>query len=288
MSRRGLPTRQRVDMIGHGLARLRRAGPRGAGVDACRSCRVRLHRARRRLAAGELRRAQARRGAPGARLRGALRAERAHRASSSGWASSPERLPAEAFALTPSRKGARDRGRRRAGPRLRRAGGGRGAAERHAPRGDPRPARGAAPRVPRRQVQHALGHLPAQLGPRPALRHGARRPVLGGLSRHAGREPLQRDQPVDAAPVHLHDPAAELPRGEPVDARAARGVAAALPRDLPHGEGARARHLRRALEHLRERGLREGARRRQGRTSTRTTTCRATRPRSSSATCARA
>ena len=42
--------------------------------------------------------------------------------------------------------------------------------------------------------------------------------VLGGVSRHDGREPLQRDQPVDAAPVHLHDPAEELPRGQPVDA----------------------------------------------------------------------
>ena len=159
-------------------------------------------------------------------------------------------------------KGARDRGRRRARPRLRRAGGGRDAPERHAPRGDPRKARGAPPRVPRREVQHSLGQLPAQLGARPALRHGARRPVLGGLSRHAGREPLQRGQPVDDAPLHLHDPAAELPRGEPVDARRARGVAPPLPRDLPPRQGARARHLRRALEHLRERGVREGARRR--------------------------
>ena len=190
---------------------------RGGGHRARRGPSV--HRARRRLAAGELRRAQARRGAPGSRLRGALRGARLPRASSSG---SPPARSASPPRPSPSRRrdqalaieGGDARGliygalaaaeALRNGTRLEQI------------RGRPR---GAPPRVPRRQVQHSLGHLPAQLGPRPALRHGARRPVLGGLSRHAGREPLQRDQPVDAAPVHLHDPAAELPRGQPVDAR---------------------------------------------------------------------
>ena len=47
-------------------------------------------------------------------------------------------------------------------------------------------------RLSRHQVQHALGHLPAELGARPALRHGARPEILGALPRHDGREPLQR------------------------------------------------------------------------------------------------
>ena len=45
--------------------------------------------------------------------------------------------------------------------------------------------------------------------------------------------------------------------------RGVRRVAAPVPRNLSHGEGARARYLRGVLEHLRERGVREGARRRE-------------------------
>ena len=141
---------------------------------------------------------------------------------------------------------------------------------------------------PRHQVQHALGHLSAELGARPALRDRARSEVLGSLARHDGREPLQRVHAVDDAPVHLHGAAEEFSRSQQVVGRGVRRVAAPVPRDLPHGEGTRARHLRGVLEHLRERGVREGARRREARTSTRTTTCRATPPTSRSAICARA
>ena len=45
--------------------------------------------------------------------------------------------------------------------------------------------------------------------------------------------------------------------------RGVRRMAAPVPRDLPHGQGARARYLRGVLEHFRERGIREGAQRRE-------------------------
>ena len=89
-------------------------------------------------------------------------------------------------------------------------------------RGVPREARAS---VPRHQVQHALGHLPAELRARPALRHGARPQILGSLPRHDGREPLQRVHAVDHASVHLHDPAHEFSRGQQVDS----------PRNSPSG-----------------------------------------------------
>ena len=54
-----------------------------------------------------------------------------------------------------------------------------------------------------------------------------------------------------------------FPEASPWTRRGVRGMAAPVPRDLPPGQGARARHLRRALEHLRERGIRQGPRRRQ-------------------------
>ena len=126
------------------------------------------------------------------------------------------------------------------------------------------PARAEArARLPRHQVQHALGHLPSELGARPALRHGARLEVLGGLPRHDGREPLQRVHVVDHASVHLHDPAEELPGSQQVDRCGVRRMAAPVSRNLPHGQGARPRHLRGVLEHLRQRGVREGAQRRE-------------------------
>ena len=102
---------------------------------------------------------------------------------------------------------------RRRPPRahLRRARVARTIAERNSPREDAACAREARARLPRYQVQHALGYLPAELGAGPALRHGARPRVLGSLARHDGREPLQRVHVVDDASVHLHDPARKLP-----------------------------------------------------------------------------
>ena len=78
-----------------------------------------------------------------------------------------------------------------------------------------RRSRGGGASVPRDQVQPAMGLLSLELRARPALRHRARRALLGGLSRHDGREPLQRADAVEPAPVSLHDQGAELPRSQP-------------------------------------------------------------------------
>ena len=177
--------------------------------------------------------------------------------------STPRWAP-EAFSIRPRKNSIRHHWRRCARDDLRRARAARTTDEwRAARRASPQTHTTSCARLPRHQVQHALGHLPAELGARPALRHGARPEILGSLPRHDGREPLQRALAVDHASVHLHDPAEEFPGSQQVDGRRVRRMAAPVPRDLPHGEGTRARHLHRVLEHLRQRGILEGARRRE-------------------------
>ena len=117
--------------------------------------------------------------------------------------------------------------------------------------------------LPRHQVQHALGQLSAELGARSALRHGAR-------PRTSGRRFLDMmvENRFNAISLWTMHPFTYMirpknfPEASKWTRRAVRRVAAPVPRDLPHGEGTRPRHLRGVLEHLRQRGVREGARRR--------------------------